>query len=134
MCHHYCLRCTGPSNLECSACKNQTINSTLYIYYKDLTSTTCNSTCIDGQYIDALFPNFCMPCNNKCLRCFNSSINCQQCGLNYFLYEPTNTCTEQCPLNYYNNLVITPNFYYCTKCTAGCLTCKGGGLNACQTC
>lgn len=134
MCHVFCLRCTGPSILECSACKNQTINGIEYIYYKDIYSTTCDSTCKDGQYIDALFPNTCMPCNSKCLKCMTSSINCQKCGLSFFLYVPTNSCTAQCPPNYFNDPNITVNFYYCTKCTAGCLTCTGGGLTACQTC
>jgi proprotein convertase subtilisin/kexin type 5 len=40
----------------------------------------------------------------------------------------------QCPNNYYNDPVITFNYYYCTQCTSGCLTCTGPGLNSCQTC
>jgi len=104
------------------------------MYYKDLYSTTCNPTCPDGQYIDAIIYNVCVPCDPKCLKCSSNSTNCFKCAFGYYLYVPGNNCTAQCPLNYYNDPVITSNYYYCTKCTAGCLSCSNSGLNKCSSC
>ena len=134
-CHEYCTVCTGPTNIECSQCGNQTVNGTLIQYYKDQSTTTCNPTCPDGQYIDDLVPNRCVPCDSSCVRCNVSSTNCFQCSFTgYFLYEPLNACVSQCPDNYYNDPTMTANYRYCTQCQAGCLTCDGAGLTNCQTC
>jgi proprotein convertase subtilisin/kexin type 5 len=133
-CHSYCAVCTGPSNSECSKCANQTVNSTWVIYYKDLYSTTCNTTCPDGQFISVYVPNICVPCASKCLLCAINSTNCFKCAFTHYLFVPNNSCESQCPPNYYNDPVMTSNYYYCTKCTSGCLTCTGPSLSNCQTC
>jgi hypothetical protein len=104
------------------------------IYYKDRYSTTCNPDCPVGQYIDAIIPNLCVPCDPKCLVCSNSSSNCTRCALGYYLYESTLTCTALCPSGFFNNNTLTANNYYCSLCLSGCLTCNGPGLDHCQTC
>lgn len=134
LCHPFCLVCTGPSNLACSVCGNQTVDNATVSYYKDLDSTTCNPTCPNGQYIDSIINNICVPCNSRCLKCAASSTNCSQCAFSYYLYAPDFNCTSQCPANFYNDPVITTNYYYCTQCTPGCLTCTGPGLLSCQSC
>lgn len=133
-CNSFCTVCFGPSSSECTACNNQTIGGASVIYYKDLNSTTCNTTCPDGQFILSSVPNVCTACSVKCLRCSTAAENCFQCSLAYFLFNATNTCYAQCPLNYYNNPIITPNNYYCTQCTDGCLNCTGPTLSSCTTC
>lgn len=134
-CHSYCTVCTGPSNIECSFCGNTTINSSIVQYYKDRYSTTCNPDCPDGQYIDAIVPNKCVPCDSACVRCENSSIHCYQCSFSgYFLYAPLNACVSQCPDNYFNDMTMTENYRYCTQCDPGCWTCTASGLNKCQSC
>ena len=104
------------------------------MYYKDHNSTTCNPTCPDCQYIDALINNLCVPCHSWCLLCHTSSTNCSKCAVGYFYYQPNNTCTNQCPSGYFNDPVITANNYVCTICDSACLTCTGGGQTSCQTC
>jgi hypothetical protein len=132
-CHAYCTACTGPSNLECSSCNNQT-NPSFVMYYKDKYSTTCAASCPDGQYIDAIINNICVPCDPKCLLCLGSSTNCSRCALGYYLYQPNNECTALCPSGYFNNPTQTGSNYLCSLCQSGCLTCNGAGLTNCQTC
>lgn len=76
----------------------------------------------------------CVPCSSACLRCAINSTNCFQCGFSFFLFVPTNSCLAQCPLNYFNNLTLTANYYYCSQCIEGCLNCTGPGLNNCYSC
>jgi proprotein convertase subtilisin/kexin type 5 len=106
----------------------------LVLYYKDQYTTTCASTCPNGQFISAFVPNICVPCDSKCLRCSVNFTNCYQCAFNYYLFVPTNSCLSLCPPNYYNDPIITSNYYYCTQCSSGCLTCTGPGLSSCQSC
>ena len=75
-----------------------------------------------------------MPCNTACLLCAVNSTNCFKCAFGYYLYVPANSCLSNCPINYYNNPVITINYYYCTECTTGCLSCTGPSLNNCSSC
>jgi hypothetical protein len=73
-------------------------------------------------------------CDKKCVRCAISSTICFQCSFGYFLYAAGNNCTSQCPDGYYNNPIITSNYYVCSQCTPGCRTCTGPALNQCPTC
>jgi proprotein convertase subtilisin/kexin type 5 len=104
------------------------------IYYKDIYNKTCDISCPDGQFISTLYPNFCLPCNIKCLRCTNNATYCSKCQVGYYLYVDSQLCTRQCPLGYFNDPILTPNNYLCTKCTPGCILCTGPTLNNCQTC
>ena len=70
--------------------KNKFLVIQFIMYYKDRYSTTCNPTCPDGQYIDAIINNLCVPCDSKCLLCLGSAINCSKCGLAYFFYSNNN--------------------------------------------
>ena len=133
LCHQYCTVCTGPTNIECSSCGNITSPSFIMLY-KDRYSTTCNPTCPNGQYIDSIINNLCVPCDPKCLLCLGSSTNCSKCALGYYLYLPNFECTSLCPSGYFNDATPTANNYYCTLCVSGCLTCNGPGLVNCQTC
>jgi proprotein convertase subtilisin/kexin type 5 len=137
-CNPYCAICTGPLNTDCSYCANQTVlindtNVTVQ-YYKDLYSTTCNPTCPNGQYIDSIINNVCVPCNSACLLCSINSTNCFKCAFNFYLYVPQNSCLSNCPINNYNNPIITVNYYYCTQCTKGCYACTGPSLFNCSSC
>lgn len=96
-CHTYCTSCTGPSNYECPSCATVTNVGVTTIYYKDLYSSTCNPTCPDGQFISILFPNFCVPCDTKCVLCSTSASHCSKCQFGYYLYVPDSLCTNQCP-------------------------------------
>ena len=134
ICHEYCSLCFGASNYECNACKNVTVNSRDVVYYKDVQKTFCLTTCSDGQFIDANIPNLCIECHGNCLLCVDESINCFRCSFGFYLYVANNSCVELCPDNYYNDPIITPNNFYCTRCTPGCFLCNGPGLQACQQC
>lgn len=116
VCHSYCHSCTGPTNYECAACRNDTVNGTFEIYYKDIYSTTCDLTCPNGQFISTLFPNFCIPCNIKCQLCSINATYCTKCSFGYYLYVDGFECTSQCPVGYYNDPILTANNYYCTIC------------------
>jgi hypothetical protein len=46
-------------------CGNVTLidGVTVWIYYKDIDTTTCDLLCPDGQYIDSTSPNYCQKCS-----------------------------------------------------------------------
>ena len=104
------------------------------IYYLQINATICNPGCPNGQYVDVKVPNYCLECDKKCVRCGNSSTTCFQCSFGYYLFAPGNLCTSQCPDNYYNDPVITSNYYVCTRCAPGCKTCTDPTLNECPSC
>mgnify|MGYP002134806691 CR=1 FL=1 len=72
----------------CAICLDETLNKCTVcngIYYKDLYSTTCGTTCPDGQYTDDInSPNICVKCPYTCATC-TSSVICATCNLGYYL-------------------------------------------------
>jgi proprotein convertase subtilisin/kexin type 5 len=140
LCHPFCFKCTGPSNMDCQSCKNVasvdpiTGASITNIYYKDLESTTCAATCPIKQFISSLVMNECVPCHNSCEMCQGSKLNCSKCTFDYYLHQEAFSCVTQCPSGYFNDDRLTANNYLCTICTAGCRTCNGLGLEKCQSC
>jgi hypothetical protein len=139
-CHPFCSKCTGPLNTDCETCRNVTSTNqstgvvVKTIYYKDLESTTCAATCPIKQFISSVIANFCVPCNGSCEACEGSRLNCSKCTFDFYLHREAFTCVSQCPLGYFNDDTLTSNNYLCTLCTPGCKTCKGAGLEKCQSC
>ena len=125
-CHAACTSCTGPGLNSCQTCGN--ISST--IYYKIIGVDTCSTTCPDGQYINASYPNNCQKCSPSCITCMNTSDTCTNvnCPINYFYLN--NSCIFTCPGNYYGNTTLRQ----CIQCTSGCQTCYAAGLSSCTKC
>ena len=125
-CHAACTSCTSSGLNSCQACGN--ISST--IYYKFIGADTCNTSCPDGQFINASYPNFCQKCSPNCITCINSSDTCTNvnCSKNY--YYLNNSCLATCPDNYYTDTTLRK----CIQCTAGCQSCFASGLTSCTKC
>lgn len=78
-CNAGCYVCTGPSLIECQACRNapDPLNASNTIaYYLTIGNSICNTTCPTGQFIKAGYPNLCQACNQQCIGCSVTSSNC----------------------------------------------------------
>jgi proprotein convertase subtilisin/kexin type 5 len=65
VCTAGCAACTGVGLTVCSQCTN--VSST--VFYKQIGTTICGTTCPAGQFIDASIPNFCQKCSSTCITC-----------------------------------------------------------------
>ena len=122
-----CATCFGAGLTSCTVCTND--GST--IYYKDMKTTTCATTCPNnGQFVSAAVPNLCQPCSSVCVTCFGTAENCTSatCALNYFFLN--NECLNNCPNGYYEDATLRQ----CLACATGCATCSAAGTAACTVC
>jgi proprotein convertase subtilisin/kexin type 5 len=139
-CDISCSICSGPSSSNCSACGNYTdgITLSITIYYKDLKSITCNSSCPNGQYIDLLIPNVCQYCNSTCSVCTSSANLCTACVSGYFMLQKTYTCYGVCPTGYFGDIKVVivsgVKTYICTACNSLCFTCVNSTSSDCLSC
>ena len=129
MCDMRCIKCTGPTNFECSECRNH--------YYKWTNATVCESYCPTGQYqlnITTVQPDNetkCANCDPKCISCEGYDYNCSRCTIfpnsNYaFLYTYVlynTTCMVNC-LN--STDPLTEKGFYGSIGTMTCHPCPGG--------
>ena len=122
-----CATCFGAGLTSCTVCTND--GGT--IYYKDMKTTTCATTCPNnGQFVSAAVPNLCQPCSSVCVTCFGTAENCTSatCALNYFFLN--NECLNNCPNGYYEDATLRQ----CLACATGCATCSAAGTAACTVC
>lgn len=122
-----CSACFGSTLQQCTVCSN--VSGTLY--YLGVGTTTCNTSCPDGQYISSLVPFVCLSCSPACLTCQDTADNCTSdtCAINYFYLN--NSCLANCPDNYYYH---DSTLRQCQQCSEGCLKCFGAGLDHCSQC
>lgn len=134
LCDFRCMKCTGPTNFECSLCVNH--------YFKWTNDTVCESYCPVGQFqqnISTTYPNnetTCANCDVKCISCQGYNNNCSACTVfpnaNYaFLYTYVvynATCMTTCPSS--STPLTTKGFYgsigsmICYACPGGCSNCN----------
>lgn len=135
-CHPGCLRCTGPTNNTCQACRNVTDpnNASLSTnYYLTIGNSICSTICPTGQFIRAGFPNECQLCSIQCIACSITSINCTEffmCSVGFFFFRATNSCLTVCPNGFYADAFTG----YCEPCNGGCTLCNGPTLQNCSAC
>jgi proprotein convertase subtilisin/kexin type 5 len=134
LCDYRCMKCFGPSNLNCTLCVNH--------YYKWTNATVCSSMCPTGQYqmnISAPYPNnetMCANCDNHCVACIGWSLNCTSCqsfsttyyAFLYTYYLQNSTCMTTCPTS--TNQLTTKGYYgsiatmICYPCPSQCSDCN----------
>lgn len=130
LCDYRCIKCSGPLNTQCTACRN--------MFYLWTNNTICDDVCPSGQYkgLDLAFPlneTKCANCFTNCLTCEVKSTNCSTCkGANYafytggttaFLYFYNNSyseCITTCPASADN---LTKIGYYGSFVTLTCYPC-----------
>lgn len=116
-----CTQCTGPSNLECSACSG----SNLFI----AGTTYCLATCPSTMYNNG---STCIGCATECDNCTGgTSTECVRCKPPYFHHPTTaGTCIANCPTQYYKDT----NTDECMQCDTNCNECQGPTINDCTGC
>ncbi|KAL4438918.1 hypothetical protein ABPG74_016638 [Tetrahymena malaccensis] len=155
-CDSQCLTCVPHQKEKCTSCSQD--------YYLDKTQQTCqdSNNCPPGYYSD-YEKRECIPCDEGCLLCKNSSYNCQSCDetKNYTLFgnkcfqlincfSPCKTCLDEsnsvkcatCVHNYYlqgEECVEQCSIGYylhenkCLKCNQNCESCINHSDN-CMSC
>ena len=108
-CHKECLGCNGPSNQQCTSCKQNS----------NLTGVaTCE--CWPGFYLK---DSACAPCSGLCLKC-SSLVECLDCEPNSDLINAACFCKQ--------------GFFYfegkCIKCHDRCDGCFAGDESSCLSC
>ena len=122
-----CLTCTTSGLASCQSCGNVTATQ----YYKHIGGNTCDTSCPDGQYIDAAYPNDCQPCASNCITCSGTADHCTNtnCSVNFFFLN--NSCLATCPVDHYYQDSTSRQ---CLPCASGCLKCFGPALTQCSEC
>lgn len=117
VCDTACLRCTGGTNSNCTACKNG------YVQYGD---TQCLTTCPTGyKNVNSICVLDCK--QSGCLVCEVSELDkCTECIDGYLLYNKI--CYTACPDGTYSALGE------CNTCNAICKTCTGSTATDCTSC
>ena len=88
-CHSECNGCTGPSNSDCTKCKN--FNNTF------IGENECTSLCPYGTYADG--QNECTACHAQCTDCTGpGSSNCTGCLEDSMNSDGVSICVPTCPV------------------------------------
>jgi proprotein convertase subtilisin/kexin type 5 len=132
-----CTSCSGPYYLN-----GQTQRCLLECpapYVGNNGTLTCDNSCAQSnQYFDPADKRICKTCNNNCLTCVNTDIECVTCAAPLFRDPTSKTCVIQCPIWKWgnngtrtcDNSCANPGEYgdvtdnrICKKCDPNCLTC-----------
>ena len=126
-CSPGCLTCTNTGLDNCQSCANVSATQ----YYLIMGTTTCSTSCPDGQYIDSNHPNDCRPCASNCITCLGTADHCTNtnCSANFLFLN--NSCLANCPTNYYYADLVSRQ---CASCASGCLKCFGPLTSQCTEC
>lgn len=120
-CDHSCLKCSGPSENECTACQPPEV----------LSQGTCLNNCHDYSfYSDEI--NECLSCTRNCKTCVNG-FECLECGNDYSLDSDTALCVQTCPDGQYSS-AKSDGSLVCLACHHKCLTCYLGTSDSCLSC
>lgn len=115
-CAFQCVRCSGPTNLECSVCEAG--------FFLANGTTFCLSKCPDGEYIHPYILN-CHLCDISCSTCSYEASNCTGCTTKTDRYLFGNRCFISCPPGYsWNNISRTCDLcdYYSYSYLGTCVT------------
>ena len=128
-CHAACSTCFSADPASCYTCQTDTATNT--VYYLQLGTTICSTSCPAGQLTGT--GNICLACAPQCATCSIIQTNCTTCTVlnGASVYLQGGTCTPSCisgtyPYNATNNL--------CLACNIICLTCYGPLTTNCYSC
>lgn len=118
-CNEMCApntNCSGPEPTECEQCR--------YFRYR----SECIETCPTDTYADQ--NDNCLLCHPQCDGCTGHTANdCINCRNFLLTVNSTDTCVDQCPLNYYASNST------CQPCDPQCLGgCRSSGPFQCTQC
>ena len=143
-----CLQCTDNNflNKETNLCYACNINNCIDCYIKENKNFICNN-CEKGFY---LLNNTCYSCPKNCDICENklSTILCQQCDNNSYLFYENNTClplNDDQQITFCSSYLSIENMFLCQTCNDtqyiptlfnGCSPCwlLDGNLFGCESC
>ncbi|EWS76002.1 zinc finger lsd1 subclass family protein (macronuclear) [Tetrahymena thermophila SB210] len=123
-CHSSCKECSGPSQFDCTTCKDNQ-----YLKKVDENDSNSQKQCQEcpneGYFVK---DKECVKCHDTCLKCHSQdSTGCDVCKDN-LKFRTDKTC-QKCP---------SENFYVdkdrCLECFADCKTCSGPQSNQCLSC
>lgn len=121
-CHESCETCTGPTNNECTDCKQG--------FFLQPSSTTCLKTCPVLGYWADVQNNICSACDLSCETCKSLSDGCSTCKKDFFLQPHTNACEADCPPGFYQD----DQGNTCKQCNSSCYICDGPTDTQCYSC
>ncbi|XP_066568203.1 extracellular matrix organizing protein FRAS1 isoform X2 [Amia ocellicauda] len=114
-CHSMCLKCTGKSSHNCTACAPPNV----------LHDGKCPRKCPEGHYSQ---DNVCGTCHPSCKECSGpSEADCSACLAHATLHE--GYCRTSCPEGQYLNVVG-----YCVDCHSQCQRCVADRQNRGNVC
>jgi len=123
-CNQSCLKCTGPSSTECTACTGS-------LYYSSSTHA-CVADCPAGYVKSSSIANLCSPCHTDCATCSGtSSSECLTCSSTLFFESSTQSCVSVCDSGQYGSSSPPRS---CVSCNASCQTCSGASASSCVSC
>ena len=118
-----CDVCTATGLASCTQCGNDGTSD----YYLVVGTTTCSTSCPNGQFMGAgTNMHKCLSCNVECATCQTTSATCLTCASGYNqlnLAAGGISCLAQCPAGTYSS---SGN---CLSCPAGCSVCTGGTIS-----
>ena len=106
-CDVSCKECSGSNSTQCTECESTKILTT---------SSTCESTCRDGEYQIASTTT-CEACDGSCSKCTGpSDSECTECdsGSSLKLLTTSGKCQSKCPDGEYEDTTATP--HVCASC------------------
>jgi proprotein convertase subtilisin/kexin type 5 len=151
-CHAYCYICSGPSNLQCSACYSS-IPAYLHLSSQCLTACPTGYYSSNSSYLCYGCPAGCTACSaNTTLACTESTcintVFCTACGSGYIWIQGKCQITSRCreysvdsgaALWSASSCSCYPRFYAssylsCSLCYRDCLTCSDYQSTSCASC
>ena len=136
LCHEICLKCSGPSEYNCTLCD---YSKGLYLKEGDIIPICHLEDDVEEGYFLDLNIKLIKKCNNRCLSCNQSGddsySNCINCINDNYHFDPNkpNHCIQEIELpntNYY--LDSLDNTY--KLCHEKCLKCSGPNETQCTSC
>jgi proprotein convertase subtilisin/kexin type 5 len=129
-CHAACATCFSSDTASCYSCRTDTVTNT--VYYLQLGTTVCSTSCPAGQITGTA--NLCLACASQCAACSIIQTNCTTCSVlnGASVYLQGETCTPTCTAGSYAKNGTTNNL--CLACNIVCSTCFGPSTTNCNSC
>ena len=118
-CPTNCDACNGPSDLSCTACSDQTIQSLMmkYNYQDNVYCSGCSQGC---ELCSQPYDNYCLSCSTGKHLLRDAAVAGRA------------RCVESCPADTFPT--VTNNLSECTPCHATCKNCNGNSPSSCTAC
>ena len=122
-CHSQCAGCTGPTNRDCVACREDSVVA-------GSGELLCIPLCTGNIYLSQEGgTHTCKPCHSECIGCKgNKNTECLKCRNVNLTANGSSTCLGTCLSGYYSEAGT------CFSCHEYCIECVGPSNKNCTSC